>query len=558
MKLFIKKSTAFFISFLLAFTPALAWAMPLQGQTVLIAAPSQIAAEAGEDIYRKGGNVFDAAVVVALTLAVTSPYFASLGGGGFAMLKKNGEEVQALDFRETAPAATDETYFMNLKSGNSWTGGPAIGVPGIPAGLFEIHKKYGKLPWDRLFKTPLELANRGFQVSGEWFNYTRKESPRFNLAGKKYLLKKDGQFYKPGDTLIQPQLVGALNLFKDKKLKGFYEGVVAKDIVKSTVAAGGVLSEEDLKNYRVIWRQPLTYKIKDQTLHLMPPPSSGGLIIKTALELVQRKNVSQQGFLHADETHLLAEVLEKSFRSRSVLGDPDFSNLPTQSLLSDKYLNELSKSIRISSSKKLEPLSEKTLPKESTETTHFVVMDSKGEAVSMTITLNGNYGSGVVSDKFGIALNNEMDDFTTQPDKANKYGLIQGQANLVKAGKRPLSSMSPTLVTDVNNKAVLALGAPGGPRIISGVFQALYRIMFNDLDIEQAIMAPRVHHQFAPDILYLEENRFSPNVVKILQKKGQQIKNIRNVAKVCGVRVNKEGLLEAYSDYRGEAGVSGY
>jgi gamma-glutamyltranspeptidase/glutathione hydrolase len=185
-------------------------------------------------------------------------------------------------------------------------------------------------------------------------------------------------------------------------------------------------------------------------------------------------------------------------------------------------------------------------------------MDSKGEAVSMTITLNGNYGSGVVSDKFGIALNNEMDDFTTEPNKANKYGLMQGESNLVKAGKRPLSSMSPTIVTDKDNKAVLAIGAPGGPRIISGVFQALYRVMYNNLDIEQAIMAPRVHHQFSPDILRLEENKFSPNVIKLLQKKGQNIKFISNVAKVCGVRKNKDGLLEAYSDYRGEAGVSGY
>lgn len=557
MSVFAKNIMPAFLSITLIFAPFTTWSMPLQGQTVLIAAPSPIAAEAGEEIYRQGGNVFDAAVAVALTLAVTSPYFGSLGGGGFAMIKKNGEEVKALDFRETAPSGTDETYFKNVKKGDSWTGGPAIGVPGVPAGLYEIHKKYGKLKWDKLFKIPLQLANEGFQISGEWFSYTRRESPRFNISGKKYFLKKDGQLYKPGDNLKQPQLAGALTLLKDKNLKGFYEGPVAKDMVKSTVAAGGVLTEEDLKNYKVIWRKPLTHEVKGQTVHLMPPPSSGGVIIKTALELVNRKKVSEQKFLSADETHLLGEVLEKSFRSRAMLGDPDFSDIPTGPLLSEKYLDTLAKSIKISSSKKMKPLTTKELPKESLETTHFVVMDSKGEAVSMTITLNGNYGSGVVSDKYGIALNNEMDDFTTDQTKANKYGLVQGEANLVKAGKRPLSSMSPTIVTE-KDKVVMALGAPGGPRIISGVFQALYRVLYNDMDIEQAIMAPRVHHQFLPDMLALEENKFSPNVISLLKKKGNRIKDIRNVAKVCGVRVNEDGLLEAYSDYRGEAGVSGY
>ncbi len=544
-------------AFMVLLVPSVLFALPYQGQTVLIAAPSPIAAEVGEEIYKSGGNVFDAAVAVALTLSVTSPYFASLGGGGFAMIKKTGEKVTALDFRETAPDNTNEAYFQKLKSDSSWTGGPAVGVPGIPAGLYEIHKRYGKLKWERLFKTPLKIARSGFQVSGEWFNYTRRESRRFNISGKKFFLKKDGQFYKPGDTLAQPQLVPALTMFRDRKLKGFYEGSVAKDIVQSVVKAGGVISTDDLKNYKVIWRTPLTKTIGDQTVHLMPPPSSGGVIIKTALELVERKNLRKHQFLSANETHLLGEVLEKSFRSRSMLGDPEFSKLPTNFLLSDKYFKKLAQSIRLSSSKKIKPLSGKDIPKESTETTHFVVMDSKGEAVSMTITLNGNYGSGVVSDRYGIALNNEMDDFTTKPKEPNKYGLIQGAANLVKSGKRPLSSMSPTIVTE-GDKAVFAVGAPGGPRIISGVFQALYRVMFNKFNIEDAIMAPRVHHQFMPDKLYIEKNRFSPNVIQALRKKGQQIKYINNVAKVCGVRVNKDGLLEGYTDYRGEAAVSGF
>lgn len=538
-------------------TQQIAFAVPYQGQKVLIAAPSPLAVQAGEDVYRRGGNVFDAAVAVALTLSVTSPYFASLGGGGFALLKKEGEDVLALDFREIAPALTNEKYYEKLGKNSSWTGGPAVGVPGIPAGLYEIHKKYGKQSWSSLFKEPISLAKNGFKISGEWFEYTRKESRRFNQSGKKFFLKKDGQLYKPGDTLKQQSLAKALTTFRDKKLKGFYEGPIAKDISQSVVQAGGVLSEADMKNYSVKWRTPLTTTVKNKKVYLMPPPSSGGIIIKTAFDLVNKKEIYKNPYLSVNELHLLGEVLEKSFRGRALLGDPDYNKLPTQHLLSEDYLNDLSKYVRLSSSKKIKPLTEKELPQESLETTHFVVMDSKGEAVSMTITLNGNYGSGVVSDKFGIALNNEMDDFTTSPGKPNKYGLHQGPANWVKSGKRPLSSMSPTIVTE-NNKAVLAIGAPGGPRIISGVFQALYRTLYNDLNIEKAIMTPRLHHQFLPDILYVEKNSFSPVVLSKLKRKGHQLKYINGVAKVSGVRVNEDGLLEAYSDFRGEGAVGGY
>lgn len=533
------------------------WAAPFEGQKILIAAPSPVAVEVGEEVAKMGGNVFDVAVAVSLSLAVTSPYFASLGGGGFALIKKDGEKVKALDFREIAPKKTNEKYFSNLKSGSSWDGGPAVGVPGIPAGLYELHKKYGKLKWEKLFNRPLQLASQGFPISGEWYKYTKSQKHRFNKKGTSVFVKSDGSTYNPGDTLRQPDLYQALKLFRDKKLAGFYEGAVAQDIANTVKNTGGVLSVEDMKNYQVKWREPLMTQFEGHDVYLMPPPSSGGIVIQTALKLVELTKIKKFPYMSVDEYHLLAEIMAKAFRARTLLGDPEFNKLPTNQITSEKYIQGLAKNIKGSYSKKLPILNDEMLNKESTETTHFIVMDKNGEAVSMTITLNGNYGSGVVSEKYGIALNNEMDDFEAIPGKANGYGLIHGKANWVEGGKRPLSSMSPTLVLK-NNKTVMALGAPGGPRIINGVFQTLYRTLVNGFDIERAIIAPRLHHQFQPDVLFYEENRFAPLVLKQLQKRRHNLKETRGVAKVSGVRINKNGFLEGYVDFRGEGAVGGY
>lgn len=556
--LFQRFTKIFALTFILvALSLQTSYAVPFEGQEMLIAAPSPVAVETGKEIHKLGGNVFDVAVGVALSLSVTSPYFASLGGGGFALLKKNGEPVKALDFREVAPEKTDENYFSNIKSGSSWNGGPAVGVPGIPAGLYEIHKKYGKLKWEQLFRRPLQQAAQGFPVSGEWYKYTKSQSKRFNKKGQVTFLKENSEAYVPGEILKQPHLYQALKLFRDKKYDGFYKGAVAQDIARTVQKEGGVLSVRDLENYKVKWREPIKAQFKGHDIFLMPPPSSGGVVIQTALKLVEKVKLPDQEYMSVNEFHLLAEVMGKAFRGRGVLGDPDFTNLPLEKLQSKDYLNELSKNIKLARSKKLKPLGKEFSPKESTETTHFVVMNKNGEAVSMTITLNGNYGSGVVSEKYGIALNNEMDDFQAIPGKSNAYGLLHGQANYVKAGKRPLSSMSPTLVLQ-NNKTVFALGAPGGPRIINGVFQTLYRVLVNGLNIEQAVMTPRLHHQFEPHILFYEKNRFSPLVLKKLKRKRHTLKSTHGVAKVSGVRINENGFLEAYSDYRGEGAVGGF
>lgn len=532
--------------------------IPFQGSNILISGPSPYATEVGIKIAKAGGNVVDVAVGIALSLAVTSPYFGSLGGGGFALIKVNSK-VEALDFREVAPKATSPDFYEKLPKEASMKGGSAVGVPGIPAGLWEMHKKLGKLKWKSLFVEPLKLAQTGFRVSGEWVENTSTMKDVFDSGGVKHFLQSDKSVIKPGALFIQNDLARALTLFRDQNVQGFYQGAVAQDIINSSKKTGGVLTKGDLEEYKVRWLTPMVTTFKDFTLYLMPPPSSGGVVIQTAMELVNRINLDKKELWSADEFHLLGEVLARSFKGRSLLGDPSYTKNPVEELLNNSYLDLMAKSIKGDRAVEWEGQPKiKSENKESTETTHFSVLDSKGNSVSMTITLNGNYGSGVVTEQYGIALNNEMDDFATNLKEPNMYGLIQGSANSVVPGKRPLSSMSPTIV-EKKNETVLTLGAPGGPRIISGVFQVLYRTLVNGLNIDQAIQGPRVHHQYRPQRLFLDRERFTPETVKALKEKGHQIEFVKAIAKVYGITRNPEtGLLEAAYDSRGEGSAGGY
>ncbi len=553
MKSLIQIFTLPLVGLVLVTSPA--GAIPAEGSKMMIAAPSPYAVDVGKKIIEDGGNVIDVAVAVGLTLAVTSPYYAAFGGGGFALIKMK-DSVEVLDFREMAPAATGPQFYMDKAKDASRNGGAAVGVPGFPAGLYEMHKKYGKLKWQKLFYHPMRLASKGFAVSGEWAKNTENASKRFSKGGQKHFMKSNGKLYRPGETLQQHGLTKAMKEFKRKKTKGFYEGFVAKDIVESVKATGGVMELTDLKNYKVRWLKPLTTSYLGHKVHLMPPPSSGGVVIKSALNMMERLKLHEKEALSVEELHLMGEILARSFRGRATLGDPDYHNNPLDLLLSDNYLKKMAHSINQHKSKKLQPLSIEAKAQESTETTHYSVMDAKGNAISLTVTLNGNYGSAVVSNRFGIALNNEMDDFTTRPGEPNMFGLIQGKGNSVQPGKRPLSSMSPSLV-EKDGKVVMTVGAPGGPRIISGTLQVIYRVLANGWDMDKAIQAPRVHHQFLPHVLYVDKDRLSPDVLKMLKKKGHTIKESW-IARVVGVRLNEKGNLEAAYDSRGEGAAGGY
>lgn len=545
----------FSLLIIISLASSTSWAIPAEGSKMMIAAPSPYAVEIGKRIIEDGGNVIDVAVAVGLTLSVTSPYFAALGGGGFALIKM-GDKVEVLDFREVAPGATGPKFYLDKAKDASQNGGAAVGVPGFPAGLYEMHKKYGKLKWKKLFYYPMKLASEGFTVSGEWARNTERASERFNKGGKKHFMKDTDKLYRPGQTLQQHGLTKAMKEFKRKNVKGFYEGFVAKDIVDTVKASGGVMELSDLKNYKVRWLEPLTTNFMGHKVYLMPPPSSGGVVIKTALKLMEKLKLNEKKPLSVEELHLMGEILSRSFRGRATLGDPDFHTNPLDLLLSDDYLLKMANSISAKKSKKLEPLAIEARARESHETTHYSVMDAKGNAISLTVTLNGNYGSAVVSNRFGIALNNEMDDFTTRPGEPNMFGLIQGNGNSVQPGKRPLSSMSPSLV-EKDGKIVMTVGAPGGPRIISGTLQVIYRVLANGWDMDKAIQAPRVHHQFLPHTLYVDQDRLSPDVLDALRKKGHNVEESWN-SRVVGVRMNEKGNLEAAFDARGEGAAGGY
>lgn len=549
---FLSISHTLFALLTLSITPA--WAVPTEGHRMMVSGPTPVAARVAEEVIAQGGNVVDVAVAMGLTLSVTSPYFAALGAGGFAQVKMQGQPTTVLDFRETAPGKTHKTFYVNEPKTASTVGGKAIGVPGFPAGLWALHQKYGKLPWKSLFRSPLRLANGDFAVSGEWVDRTLRVKKDFNIAAFRHFFKEGRVPYKPGEKLKQPGLYKALRLFQKKGPRAFYNGPIGQDIVDTVQSLGGVLSMSDLNNYKVRWLKPIVTQFAGYDIYLMPPPSSGGLIIKSALNLIDKLNLKKYPPQSVDELHLLSEIMKVTFRPRSVLGDPDFHQNPVDLYFGEQALKDWAQKISVKKALKIKPIQEKKLP-ESHDTTHFSVVDAEGNGVSLTVTLNNVYGSKVVSDRYGIALNNEMDDFTTRPQTKNSYELIQGQGNLVEPGKRPQSSMSPTLVMK-DDKVVMALGAQGGPMIISAVLQVLYRTLVNGYNMDLAIQTPRVHHQFLPDLIFIEPNLMAPAVVAGLKKRGHKTK-IGWQSKAYGVKKNEKGFLEAAFDSRNEGGAGG-
>lgn len=562
------------IVFMIAFGAAsVALALPFKTKDFAVASPSPYSAAAANEIAALGGNIFDQTVAVALAMSVTHTYYAALGGGGFAVIRKQNSTgpstIEVLDFREVAPKASTRDLFIGKGDKAATDGGLASGVPGVPAGLFELHKKYGKIKWSRLFAPALRLAEKGFPVSGEWGQQTKDNFEAFNPSGKKIFGRTGAtEALLPGEILKQPKLAKALKLFRNKGAAGFYTGAVARDIVKTVKDTGGVMTVEDLKDYKVAWREPLRRKWRGHDLFLMPPPSSGGLIIAQGLELLDRieSRLGVAPSLSGNEAHYWGEALKLSFAARGQMGDPmgsDSMKVLADKLLESSRLDRLAKlvsrdrAIEVKSTKSSDIKDALIAPStgEKPETTHFSLADHEGNAVAWTTTLNGSYGSSVVSDTFGIAMNDEMDDFATQPGVPNQYGLIQGEANAVAPGKRPLSSMSPTII-EKDGAFFAAVGAPGGPRIPSAVYQTIIRIITQGANAEEAVVQPRVHHQFLPDTLVYDGKKMAPEVLEKLQKFGHTLKDAW-IAKVYLVKKTSDGLLEAAADPRGEAAAGG-
>ncbi|WP_347903912.1 gamma-glutamyltransferase [Pseudomonas purpurea] len=481
---------------------ASSFAAVLEGGAV--ASPNQYGADVAAQILKKGGNAVDAAVATAFTLAVTYPEAGNIGGGGFMTLFIDGKPY-FLDYRETAPKAATRDMYLNDKGevieNLSLVGARAAGVPGTVMGLWEAHKKFGKLPWSELLTPAIGYAKSGFKVADKQYQYREDALKLFNGT------TNFGDYFgsmKPGETFRQPELAATLERIADKGASEFYEGKTADLLIAQMKADKGLISKEDLHDYKVNWRQPLTVNWRGNTLYTAPPPSSGGIALAQLIAIKEDRAADFKGveLNSAKYIHLLAEIEKRVFADRAdYLGDPAFSDVPVKQLTDPEYLKKRAAEVNPTAIS----LTEKVRPGlEPHQTTHFSIVDADGNAVSNTYTLNWDYGSGVVVKGAGFLLNDEMDDFSSKPGVANAFGVVGGDANAIAPGKRMLSSMSPSLVTR-DGKVTLVLGTPGGSRIFTSIFQVLNNLYDFNLPLEKAVAAQRVHHQLLPkDTIYYD------------------------------------------------------
>lgn len=517
-----------------------------------VASAAPAATGAGIEVLAAGGNAADAAVAVALALAVVHPQAGNLGGGGFAVIRMGGE-VAALDFRETAPAAATHDMFVDAtgtpRPDASLIGGLAVGVPGSPAGLYELHRRFGRLPWPQVVAPAVRLAE-GFTVT---------ERLARELVAERELLARfpaTAEIWQPGGTsptagsvVRLPRLAAALRDYGARGPSALTSGPAAVAIAAAATASGGVLTVQDLGGYRPVWRDPLRFRAFGWDIASMPLPSSGGIILAETCGLLERLRWSKLPAGSPERLHLLAEAWRRAFADRFLLGDPATTLAGPAQLVAAAWLDVRAGGIdreRATPSTKVHPWSHAT--PESTETTHLSVVDGEGNGVAVTTTLNGSFGSGVLVPELQILLNNEMDDFATAPGRPNLYGLVQGEANAVGPGKRMLSSMTPTVAW--RGSEVLALGSPGGSRIPTATAQVLLAVLVDGVTIQDAVTRPRIHHQWQPDELLAEES-LDAATREALERRGHRVNLQRRLGEVHAVRRGADGSLEAAADQRG-------
>ncbi len=548
---------------------------PVRARHGMVVSADLVASGIGAEVLKSGGNAVDAAVAVGFALAVTHPAAGNLGGGGFMLIRRADGSATFLDFREMAPAsARRDMYVARPNSGvihsdyqgrqvqieinESLVGWRASGVPGTVCGLEMASKKYGRKPWKDLVLPAVNLARNGFPVD---YSLATSLKDSTALLGRfpesKRIFLRDGEFHQAGDLFRQPELAAVLERIAERGARDFYEGDTARLIADGMKKNGGEITLDDLKNYRAVEREPLTAEYKGYTIVTAPPPSSGGVGILEMLGMLDGSGYEQGGFNSASTWHYLAEVMRRSYADRSeYLADPDFYSVPLSRLLDKRYLASRRSTIDRSRASRSEDVRPGSAPGyESMETTHFSIVDRDGNAVAMTYTLNGSYGSGVTVPGAGFLLNNEMDDFATRPGQANMFGLVQGEANKVEPGKRPLSSMTPTIVARKGKLAMVA-GAPGGGRIINAVLQAILNVIDFGMNAQQAVDAPRIHHQWMPDQLNVESG-VSPDTIALLKRMGHDVVEIGNVGRLQLIVVNGE-WLEGGSNSIPHGGAVGY
>ena len=525
------------------------------------------ASDIGVEIMKKGGNAFDAMIGVQLALSVSHPTAGNIAGGGFMVYKLKDGTDGTLDFRETAPADSSEKMYQdedgNVIPGLSSIGGLAVDVPGTVSAIFEIHKKFGSLPIEELFQPSIELAEKGYLVTKYLEDELNEKRDDFiKLNGKNSLYSKE---YKSGDTIFNKMYANTLREIMNKGADGFYKGKVAEDMIETISQSGGIMTMEDLSEYQSVWRDPVRFKYKGYDIISMSFPSSGGVILGQMMKAIENFDLSKIKHNSPEYVQLLTEIERRAFADRSdLMGDPDFMKLPVYEFMDKEYVESRMKNFswdQATPSSEIKP--GEIIFNESYETTHFSIVDKEGNAVSVTTTLNNSFGSKVYVENSGFFLNNEMDDFSSKPGYPNFFGVIGSEANSIQPKKRMLSAMTPTIVLK-NNKPHLILGSPGGPSIITSVFQTILNVVEYNMDVNKAVSSPRFHHQWYPDLIVMENEAYSDELNSILSKKNYLIVKLpieeetlgvykrSDIGAVDAILINENGEVFGGADLRRE------
>ena len=517
----------------------------------------------GSEILKKGGNAFDAMVATELALAVAYPYAGNIGGGGFMVYRKSDGEIGALDYREKAPLTASKNMYLdslgNVIKDKSTLGATAVGVPGTIAGVFASHKRFGKLPIEEIMQPVIELAKRGVVVTKKQEKRIQKYQPNFPKANKTEILFDKN--WKAGDTIKYTALAETLIRIQKNGRDEFYKGETAKILAQFLQENGGYVTEEDLAKYEAKWRTPITFQYDDLRIISMSPPSSGGICLAQIMNAIEPYDLDKLGHNTVKSIQVITEAERRAYADRSFfLGDPDFVKIPVETLISKEYTKDRMSNFSFEKPTKSSDVSHGNIQMvESDETTHYSIVDQYGNAVSVTTTLNGAYGSKLYCSELGFFLNNEMDDFSSKPGVPNMFGLIGAEANKIEPEKRMLSSMTPTIV-EKNGNLYMVVGTPGGSTIITSVLQTILNVHEYKMGMQQAINQPRFHHQWLPDVIKMEPNSFDPKVKDQLKSIGYELDETNSpvIGKVEGILVLPNGKLEGGADPRGDDKAVGF
>ncbi|MDG3582071.1 gamma-glutamyltransferase [Galbibacter pacificus] len=535
----------------------------LVAESAMVVSARAEASKIGSDIMKQGGNAFDAMIATKFALAVAYPFAGNLGGGGFMVYRLNDGRNGSLDFREKAPLAATKNMYLdslgNVIPNKSIVGATAVGVPGSVSGLFAIHEKFGTLPMEKLIQPAINMANRGVVVTKKQANRLKHYQKLIKeVSGDTVLFAHN---FKEGDTIKYTALAHILEIIKEKGEAGFYKGDIAEKIATFIQKNGGLITKEDLARYNAVWRDPVVFSYKDLKIISMGPPSSGGITLAEIMKMIAPYKVGKLGHNSVKAIQLITEAERRAYADRAYfLGDPDFVEVPEKKLLSDYYLNERMNNF---SFKAATPSSEVSHGEieivESNQTTHFSIVDTSGNAVSVTTTLNGAYGSKLYSEELGFFFNNEMDDFSAKPGVPNMFGLLGTEANSIAPEKRMLSSMTPTIV-EKNGNLLMVVGTPGGSTIITSVLQTILNVYEFNMGMQEAVNQPRFHHQWLPDEILMEPNGFEKEKIETLKALGYQINEskARIIGLVDAILVLKNGTLEGGADKRGDDTAIGF